>query len=63
MGCLQEQFSGWELQVVTQTSSFRRSIASRPSGLATADEFRDATRSVSVGSGAKTLGRERFQRA
>ena len=38
--------SGWELQVVTQTSSFRRSIASRPSRLATADEFRDATRSV-----------------
>jgi hypothetical protein len=34
-----------------------------PSGLATANEFRDATRSVSVGSGAKTLGRELFQRA
>jgi hypothetical protein len=34
-------WSGWELQVVTQTSSFRRSIASR-SGLATADVFRDA---------------------
>jgi hypothetical protein len=49
--------------VVTQTSSFRRSIASRPSGLATADEFRDAARSFSVGSGAKTWGRERFQRA
>jgi hypothetical protein len=31
--------------------------------LATANEFRDATRSVSVGSGAKTLGRELFQRA
>ena len=43
--CLREQFRGWELQVVTQTSSFRRSIASRPSGLATADEFRDAARS------------------
>jgi hypothetical protein len=62
MGCLREQFSGWEVRVVTQTSSFRRSIASR-SGLATADEFRDTTRSVSVGSGAKTWGRERFQRA
>jgi hypothetical protein len=57
---LREQFSGWELQVVTQTSSFRRSIASR-SALATADEFRDATRSVSVGSGAKTSGRECFR--
>jgi hypothetical protein len=31
--------------------------------MATANEFRDATRSVSVGSGAKTLGRELFQRA
>ena len=40
------RWSGWELQVVTQTSSFRRSIASRPSRLATADEFRDATRFV-----------------
>jgi hypothetical protein len=57
------RWSGWELQVVTQTSSFRRSIASRPSRLATADVFRDATRSISVGSGAKTWGRERFQRA
>ena len=46
--------------MVTQTSSFRRSIASRPSGLATADEFRDATRSVWVGSRAKTLGCERL---
>ena len=59
-GLSSRTISEWELQVVTQTSSFRRSIASRPSGLATADEFRDATRSVSVGSGAKTLGRERF---
>jgi hypothetical protein len=48
---------------MTQTSSFRRSIASRSSGLATADEFRDAARSFSVGGGAKTWGRERFQRA
>ena len=31
------RWSGWELQVVTQTSSFRRSIASRPSRLSTAD--------------------------
>jgi hypothetical protein len=60
-GLSSRTFSEWELQVVTQTSSFRRSIASRPSGLAIADEFRDAARSFSVGSGAKTSGRECFR--